>query len=334
MAAIMLRPSSAHQPHFVFAVSLAVILVLSFTDIIRNYQISHGVQISNTRAATCPSFKSSLVSRSRAGRFVARLIKDPNLLSGSGNDQNDRGNGENLIGMGADADKMEWDPEGILGPRQGGHLNRLDAQLAEERNKAEYDRIVAEQQKEAEEARKRREARIQPANLEDLDAVIEYFLDTHPADMEHEVARMRPAITPALLKHMDRSVNMTKLSTEPTQAELDKMYEYEALSQVLKEGIIMFDTMKMQALRAQENVKFLLTAKDKKSAILELAGKNEIDDTFIVLLESNAQAAKAAGQDKAAEFILKLRNESTRYIIKPIAIPLRENEMGGPAGQE
>mmetsp|Transcript_3602 Transcript_3602/g.7296 ORF Transcript_3602/g.7296 Transcript_3602/m.7296 type:complete len:333 (+) Transcript_3602:40-1038(+) len=285
----------------------------------------------------CFAARGGLAAGRRGRRVVVRLIKDPNMLKNLGGAGGDApqpagmpGNG--LVGMNSDAERMEWDPDNLLGPRESGHLARLEAAQMEERNKAEYDRIVAEQKKEAEIARKRREERVFPEDIGDLDAVINYFLDTHPDDMEHEIARMRPAITLDLIMHMDKVVNQTQLLPEPTQAQLDQMYEYEALSQVLTEGIIMFDTMKMEALRAQENLKFLLTSKDKKSAMLELAGKNEIDDAFITLLDSNAQGAKAAGQDKVAEFLIQLREQASRYIIKPIAVPMREGEV--PADQQ
>eukprot|EP00467_Chlorarachnion_reptans_P006012 CAMPEP_0114507466 /NCGR_PEP_ID=MMETSP0109-20121206/12029_1 /TAXON_ID=29199 /ORGANISM="Chlorarachnion reptans, Strain CCCM449" /LENGTH=258 /DNA_ID=CAMNT_0001686229 /DNA_START=281 /DNA_END=1057 /DNA_ORIENTATION=- len=235
--------------------------------------------------------------------------------------------GNGLVGMNSDAERMEWDPEGLLGPRQGGHIDRLEAQKTEERNKAEYERMAAEQKKEIEEARKRREARVIPEDPLDKEAVINYFLDTNPFDMEYEIARLRPAITDELLHHMDTIVNTTRLNTEPVQADLDQMYEYEALSQVLKEGVIIFDTMKQEALRNQKNLKILLGAADKKAALLQLAGENAIDDSFILLLDSNAQAAKDAGQDKIADFILKIRAEATRYVIKPLSVPLRENEI-------
>eukprot|EP00954_Amorphochlora_amoebiformis_P015564 1221394-Amorphochlora_amoeboformis.AAC.1 len=100
-------------------------------------------------------FPSCRRSPGRREVFV-RLIKDPNLLNNLGDQGGSKkAPGQDLIGMGSDPDKVEWDPEGILGPRQSGHIARIEAQHAEQRNKAEYDRIVAKQKQEAEIARKR-----------------------------------------------------------------------------------------------------------------------------------------------------------------------------------
>eukprot|EP00466_Bigelowiella_natans_P014573 jgi/Bigna1/85333/estExt_fgenesh1_pg.C_30278 len=322
-------------PHVIFLLFVVSLLLLSSYGSDRNqYNLRGGLAL-NSRC-----FSGGITRFPRTGTVVSgtppmprqtlvRLIKDPNLFSGdSDNNMMKPASDSGLIGVQKDSEKMEWDPDNVLGPRQSGHLSRLEAVQAEQKNKAEYDRIVAEQLKQAEEARERRDSRTPPEDLNDLHEVIEYFLDTHPEDMEHEIARLRPAITPQLIVYMDKYVNATMLMrSEKNQAEIDKMDEYAALSQVLKEGVIIFDTMKMEALKAQENLRMVLTADDKKAALLELAGRNEIDDTFIMLIESNAQQAQAAGQDKVAEFMLKLREAATRYVIKPMNVPLREGEM-------
>merc|ERR1711998_421294 len=147
------------------------------------------------------------------------------------------------------------------------------------------------EQKEANRQMKMRRAnRTQPEH-DDWEGVVNYFMDTHPEDMEYEISRMRPAISMELLMDIDTRVNTTRLQPEPTQAQLDEMYELEALSQVLKEGTLTFDMLANAALKAQDNLVLLLTSKEKKKAILELAEKNEIDDTLLLLLDENAAAA-------------------------------------------
>lgn len=47
---------------------------------------------------------------------------------------------------------------------------------------------------------------------------------------------------------------------------------------------------------ATERLKSLLTAPDKRAAILEMASRNEIDAALISLLQQNIAGAKAAGQ--------------------------------------
>eukprot|EP00967_Tisochrysis_lutea_P003789 scaffold4494_cov18-Tisochrysis_lutea.AAC.4 len=48
--------------------------------------------------------------------------------------------------------------------------------------------------------------------------------------------------------------------------------------------------------KAAENLKKLLTSKDKKEMILEMASKNEIDPALMHLLQQNIDAAKDAEQ--------------------------------------
>ena len=59
----------------------------------------------------------------------------------------------------------------------------------------------------------------------------------------------------------------------------------------------------------------LLTAKDKRATLLEMAGANEVDKELIALLDQNAKAAKDAGQEEAAEFLGKVRDAARKFLI-------------------
>ncbi len=63
-----------------------------------------------------------------------------------------------------------------------------------------------------------------------------------------------------------------------------------------------------------ESLKGVLQARDKKAALLELAGKNGINAAFIQLLDENIATAGAAQQQKAVEDKTKLRAEASRYL--------------------
>lgn len=63
-----------------------------------------------------------------------------------------------------------------------------------------------------------------------------------------------------------------------------------------------------------ESLKGVLQARDKKAALLELAGKNGINAAFIQLLDENIATAGAAQQQKAVEVMTKLRAEASRYL--------------------
>lgn len=59
----------------------------------------------------------------------------------------------------------------------------------------------------------------------------------------------------------------------------------------------------------------LLSAKDKKQKILDMAAANEIDQALMDLLQQNIEAARGAGQDDAANFMEKVRIAAGKYLV-------------------
>lgn len=64
---------------------------------------------------------------------------------------------------------------------------------------------------------------------------------------------------------------------------------------------------------AIERFKKLMTAKDKKSMILEMVAANEIDQLLLDVFDQNVQQAKDSKEDQKAEFMQKLRDACKRY---------------------
>uniref|UniRef100_A0A2N9EQB4 Uncharacterized protein n=1 Tax=Fagus sylvatica TaxID=28930 RepID=A0A2N9EQB4_FAGSY len=84
-----------------------------------------------------------------------------------------------------------WDPEGILGPPQTGHIARREFKRRLESDaeaREAYERQVRE---EKERRRALRQSRIVPDTPKEL---IEYFLDTEAQEIEVEIARLRPRL--------------------------------------------------------------------------------------------------------------------------------------------
>jgi hypothetical protein len=68
---------------------------------------------------------------------------------------------------------------------------------------------------------------------------------------------------------------------------------------------------------ATARLKRLLTAKDHRQEILDMAAANQIDTALLQLLQQNIESATAAKQADAAAFMTKVRDASARYVIVP-----------------
>lgn len=205
-----------------------------------------------------------------------------------------------------------WDPEGLFkgsAPTSGLIERKLMEQRisGDQESKAAMEQVFQAQQLEVS---KRRESRTPPTDAHDL---VEYFLDTEAMDMEYEVARCRPQLDKDFFAVLDKLVGLERLSPAPDE---ERLAELETLRDFLKEATEAVDKATAQVSAAPERMKKLLTAKDKKGTLLEMAGAGEIDQALIDLLQQNIDGARAAGQDDAAEFMTKVQQAAVRYLIK------------------
>ncbi|XP_039011358.1 uncharacterized protein LOC120140442 [Hibiscus syriacus] len=83
---------------------------------------------------------------------------------------------------------VQWDPEGILGRPQTGHLARLEFRRRLEKDAEAREAFEQHLSQEKERRRTLRESREIPDTAEEL---IEYFLDTEAQEIEFEIARLR-----------------------------------------------------------------------------------------------------------------------------------------------
>ncbi|KAK9820504.1 hypothetical protein WJX72_011080 [[Myrmecia] bisecta] len=202
-----------------------------------------------------------------------------------------------------------WDPEGILAPPKGGHISRrqLQRQVAEDEDLKKQ--VEAERQMAREELIQKREGRKTPASHAEL---VEYFMETESEEMEYEMARRRPLITPEFLSYLSDQIGEERFSNDPNQGRLD---ELEALRDVLQKGVQAIDTAAKQIAAPLDRMRKLLTAPDKKAMLLEMAGNNEIDQALLNLLKQNIAAARAAGQEDPAKFMEKIHDAARKYLI-------------------
>ncbi|OIT20492.1 hypothetical protein A4A49_39704 [Nicotiana attenuata] len=85
--------------------------------------------------------------------------------------------------------RLEWDPEGVLGAPQTGHIARLEFKRRLEQDAAAREEFERQVREERERRRVLRESRVIPDTVEEL---VEFFLDTEAQEIEFEIARLRP----------------------------------------------------------------------------------------------------------------------------------------------
>ncbi|KAL4441533.1 hypothetical protein ABPG77_002037 [Micractinium sp. CCAP 211/92] len=204
-----------------------------------------------------------------------------------------------------------WDPEGLFkaAPQQGLIERKMfQKQVQGDKEFARKMEEFAAQQ--ALELQKKREARQPPEKIEDL---VEFFLDTEAPEMEFEVARCRPQLTPEFFAYLDRRIGLERFSNMPDE---ERLAELETLRDYLKEAVEAVEKAAQTLAGPQERLKKLLEAKDKKAMLLEMAAANEIDRPLIDLLDQNIEGATAAKQEQAAEFMRKVKQAALRYLVK------------------
>ena len=147
-------------------------------------------------------------------------------------------------------------------------------------------------------------------------------------DMQYEVSRWRPKLTPRFFALLDETIGTERFMESPNKdrlAELESLRAYLEASSINNTGITFFmETVMQEAVKVidravnesasvGERLRKLLVAKDKKATILEMVAANEIDTLFIDFMNQNIEAAKAAKETEKAGYMEKLRDACKRY---------------------
>ncbi|CAN6723435.1 unnamed protein product [Malus baccata var. baccata] len=203
-----------------------------------------------------------------------------------------------------------WDPEGVLGPPQTGHLARIEFKRRLEKDadaREEFERQVIE---EKERRRTIRESRVVPDTAEEL---IEYFLNTEAREIEFEISRLRPRLDKEFFSHLQYELGQLRFAVSKTQDIEDRLIELEALQKALQEGTA-YDKMQTDLIKAKLSLTKVLSSKDVKSTLLEMVEHNELNRSFLTLLDENIANAHKGNQKQAAEFMEKVRGAVLKYI--------------------
>lgn len=204
-----------------------------------------------------------------------------------------------------------WDPEGLFGPPQTGHIARNEFKRRLERD-AEA-REAFEQQIREERARRQslRQSRVAPDSPAEL---VEYFLDTEAQEIEFEIARLRPRLNEEFFSHLQVELGQLRFAVSKTEDMEDRLIELEALQKALVEGTEAYDKMQTELIKTKESLTKILTSNDVKATLLDMVEKNELNRSLLTLLDENIANAHRGNQKKAAEFMEKLRGAMVKYI--------------------
>ncbi|GKU95482.1 hypothetical protein SLEP1_g8839 [Rubroshorea leprosula] len=204
-----------------------------------------------------------------------------------------------------------WDPEGLLGPPQTGHIARREFQRRLEKDADAREAFEQHVREEKERRRALRQSRVIPDTPEEL---VEYFLNTEAQEIEFEIARLRPRLDQELFSHLQFEIGQIRFAVSKTEAMEDRLIELEALQKALQEGTEAYDTMQGELITAKQSLTKILTSKDVKATLLEMVEQNELNRSLLTLLDENIANAQIANQKQAAAFMEKVRAAVLKYI--------------------
>lgn len=206
---------------------------------------------------------------------------------------------------------VKWDPEGLYGPPQTGHLARREINRRLEKD-AEFREALEQQAREEKQRRHAlRQSRVIPDTSEKL---IEYFLDTEAQEIEFEIARLRQRLNQEFFSQLQFELGQLRFAVSKTEEMEDRLIELEALQKALKEGTEAYEKMQGELVKAKKSLTKILTSKDVKATLLEMVEHNELNRSLLTLLDENIASANQGKQKEAAAFMEKLRAAVLKYM--------------------
>lgn len=145
-------------------------------------------------------------------------------------------------------------------------------------------------------------------------ARLEYFLDSEAREITFEISRLRPRLNEEFFDHIKLELGQLRFAVSRTKEMEDRVIELEAIQKVLLEGIEAYDKMEADLVSAKERLMKILQSKDKKSTLLEMVGRNELNRSVLALLDENIASALESNQAEAAAFMENVRATMLKYI--------------------
>ncbi|KAI4371427.1 hypothetical protein MLD38_019666 [Melastoma candidum] len=204
-----------------------------------------------------------------------------------------------------------WDPEGLFGAPQTGHIARLEFRQRLEKDAEARDAFERYVQEEKERRKTLRDSRGVPETPAEL---VEYFLDTEAQEIEFEIARMRPQLNEEFFSHLRLELGQLRFAVNKTQDTEDRIVELEALQKALLEGTEAYDKMQTELVKARQSLVKILTSKNVKSTLLEMVELNELNRSLLAILDENIATAQKGNQAQAAAYMEKIRAAVLKYV--------------------
>lgn len=204
-----------------------------------------------------------------------------------------------------------WDPEGILGSPQPGHISRLEFKRRLDKDADAREAFERQVREEKDRRLSLRESRLIPDTTAEL---VEFLLDTEAREIEFEIARLRSRLDDEFFSHLRLELGKLRFAVSKTQDIEDRVIELETLQKALEEGIEAYDKLQSELVRARKSLMEILTSKDVKATLLDLVERNEVNRSLLTLLDENIANAHQASQTQAAAYMEKLRGTMLKYI--------------------
>eukprot|EP00668_Euglena_longa_P016317 GGOE01020556.1.p1 GENE.GGOE01020556.1~~GGOE01020556.1.p1 ORF type:complete len:416 (-),score=127.28 GGOE01020556.1:343-1590(-) len=183
---------------------------------------------------------------------------------------------------------------------------------------------MAEEEKEVREhvvqqVTERRTARVLPRAEDPPQVVLDYLLSIVTDDLAFEITRVRPLITDAFHALLDEIIEAERKKEEAESPAEDAkpvtmLRNYMALKKLIEVTLQKIDTMAAVLTAPKDRLKKLLSAPDKRAAMLEMVASNEVDEELLQLLKTNQASAQLAGAQQVADFLGKLHDECQRFV--------------------
>ncbi|KAI5655648.1 hypothetical protein M9H77_32835 [Catharanthus roseus] len=206
---------------------------------------------------------------------------------------------------------VAWDPEGILGAPQGGHISRLEFKKRFEKDSDAREAFERQVREEKERRRALRESRAVPDTAAGL---VDYFLDTEARELEFEIARLRPRLNEEFFSHLRLELGKLRFAVSKTQDMEDRVIELEALQKALQEGTEAYDKLQTDLVIARKSLTKIFSSEDVKATLLDMVETNELNRSLLTLLDENIANAHVANQKEAADYMEKIRSAVLKYI--------------------
>jgi len=202
----------------------------------------------------------------------------------------------------------------VLGDVEEGSNNLIDRRMrqrAEEAEQEEKQRQQEEYEKQRAELIEFRAQRWESAPLTDAEGMLQYLLDTELNEMEFELVRCKPHL---IEMKFDDFMEQKIADLEASGESAVRLGELTDLKTAMIDFISFMEGNVKAMAEPAERLKKLLSSKNLRQTINQMAGDNELDAPLLALLQTNANYARDAGQEDAAEFMEKILAACKKFV--------------------